>query len=106
MGANITPLDIERTGIGDITFEMIKEAEARGNVIKLLCHGSIQDGKVIGRVYPEEVPKDTLLAGINGASSVVSITTDLMGTISIIEQDPEIEQTAYGPFVDLLRIMK
>jgi len=106
MGANITPLDIQRTGIGNITYEMIKEAEDRGNVIKLLCHGSIEDGKVIGRVYPEEIPKNKLLAGINGTSSVVSIKTDLMGTISIVEQDPGIEQTAYGPFVDLLRILK
>ncbi|HPO05381.1 MAG TPA: hypothetical protein PLV37_07690 [Bacillota bacterium] len=106
MGAGITPLDIEREGIGQITFEWIKEAEARGNVIKLLCSGKVENGKVVGRVGPEEIPKNDLLAGITGTSSVVSITTDLMRTVSVIEHEPEIEQTAYGPFVDLLRILR
>jgi homoserine dehydrogenase len=45
------------------------------------------------------------LAGITGTSSVVTITTDLMGTISIVEHDPEIEQTAYGVFSDLIRVI-
>ena len=105
MRANITPCDIERKGIEDITYEQIKEAEARGNVIKLLCHGGIENGKVIGRVQPEEIGKDKLLSSINGTSSVVSITTDLMGTISIVEHDPEIEQTGYGVFSDLIRVV-
>lgn len=105
MGANITPYDVERKGIEDITFEMIKEADARGNVIKLLCYGGIENGKVVGRVYPEEIAKGTLLSSITGTSSVVSITTDLMGTISIVEHDPEIEQTGYGVFSDLIRVI-
>lgn len=105
MDAGITPNDIERKGIGDITYEQIKDAEARGNVIKLLCHGSIENGKVKGRVWPEEISRDNILAGITGTSSVVSITTDLMGTVSIVEHDPEIEQTGYGVFSDLLRII-
>ena len=61
---------------------------------------------MVGRVGPEEIPKNDLLAGITGTSSVVSITTDLMRTVSVIEHEPEIEQTAYGPFVDLLRILR
>lgn len=106
MGADITPMDIERKGIEDITYSQIKEAEARGNVIKLLCHGTVEGRKVIGRVYPAEIPKQDLLAGIDGTSSLVSITTDLMGTLTIVEHDPEIRQTAYGPFVDLIRILE
>lgn len=106
MGANITPFDIKRKGIEDITYEQIKEAEDRGNVIKLLCHGSIENGKVIGSVHPEEIKKDSLLSSITGTTSVVSITTDLMGTISIVEHDPEIGQTGYGVFSDLIRVIK
>ena len=105
MGANITPYDVERKGIEDITYEQIKEAEERGNVIKLLCYGGIENGKVVGRVSPQELPKGTLFSGISGTSSVVSITTDLMGTISIVEHDPEIEQTGYGVFSDLIRVI-
>jgi homoserine dehydrogenase len=105
MGANITPLDVDRKGIEDIDYEQIKEAEKRGNMIKLICYGGIEDGKVVARVKPEEVNKNSLLATIRGTTSIVSITTDLMGTISIVEHEPEIEQTAYGVFSDLVRVL-
>lgn len=106
MGANITPYQIDRKGIEDITVEQIRDAEARGKAIKLLCRGTIENGKVIGRVAPEEIDKNELLAAVTGTSSVVSITTDLMGTVSVVEHDPEIEQTGYGVLSDLIRVMK
>ena len=106
MGANITPLDIDRKGIEDITDKQIKDAAKRGNVIKLVCHGSMKDGKVIGIVEPKEIERDTLYSSINGTSSVITITTDLMGDISVVEHEPEIEQTAYGVFSDLVRVVK
>ncbi len=105
MNANITPYDVERKGIEDIDYEQIKNAEKRDNVIKLICYGGIENGKVIARVKPEEVSKNSLLSTITGTTSIVSITTDLMGTISIVEHEPEIEQTAYGVFSDLIRVL-
>ena len=105
MEANITPNDVCRKGIEDITYEQIKEAEKKGNVIKLMCYGGIEDGKIIARVQPEEIHKSSLLSNIKGTTSIVSITTDLMGTISIVEHEPEIEQTAYGVFSDLIRVL-
>ena len=60
---------------------------------------------MIGRVAPVEIDKTELLATITGTSSVVSITTDLMGTVSVVEHDPEIEQTGYGVFSDLIRVI-
>ncbi len=105
MKANITPYDVDRKGIEDITYEQIKEAESRGNVIKLICYGWLKDSKVIARVRPEEIHKNSLLSNINGTTSIVSITTDLMGTVSIVEHEPEIEQTAYGVFSDLIRVL-
>jgi homoserine dehydrogenase len=106
MDAGLTPPDIDRKGIEDITFERIEDAKKRGKAIKLLCSGKIEDGKVKGTVKPEEIDRNDLLASITSTTSVVSITTDLMGTVSIIEHDPEIEQTAYGIFGDTLRIIE
>ena len=54
---------------------------------------------------PEEIPKGHLLASIDSTTSAVSITTDLMKKITIVEHEPEIEQTAYGIFGDLLRVL-
>lgn len=106
MGANTNPVEIDREGIENITNEDIENAGKRGKEIKLICHGSIKDGKVVGRVKPEEISKDDLYSNIKGTSSVVTLSTDLMGDVSIVEHEPEIEQTAYGIFADLLRVIK
>lgn len=106
MEADITPDMVDRKGIEEITVEDIKAADKRGNVIKLLCKGVRDEkGNVKASVKPEEVPKNHMLASIDSTTSVVSITTDLMKTVSIIEHEPEIEQTAYGVFGDLLRVL-
>ena len=105
MGANMTPDQIRRKGIDGISLDTIKEAQGRGKTIKLICRGEIIDGKIVGFVEPREVDEGSLLGGIKGTSSVVSITTDLMGKVSIVEHDPEILQTGYGVLSDLLRLL-
>lgn len=106
MDADITPDMVERKGIEDITTRDIKAAESRGNVIKLICKGCrTADGRVKASVRPEEIPRGDMLASIDSTTSIVSITTDLMKTVSVVEHQPEIEQTAYGIFGDLLRVL-
>ncbi|MDX9888986.1 MAG: hypothetical protein RBS51_06990 [Anaerovoracaceae bacterium] len=105
MGANMTPDQIRPKGIEGISLDTIKEAQGRGKIIKLICRGEIIDGKILGFVEPREVDEGSLLGGIKGTSSVVSITTDLMGKVSIVEHDPEILQTGYGVLSDLLRLL-
>lgn len=105
MRAGITPEDVDRTGIENITVDDIKAAAERGKVIKLLCKGTLVSGKVEASVKPVEVDKSDMLASVDSTTSVVSITTDLMGKLSIFEHAPEIEQTAYGIFGDVLRIL-
>lgn len=107
MDANITPDMVQRKGIEDISYEDVRDAAARGKVIKLLCNGCYDaDGKVIATVAPAEVDITDMYASISGTTSVVSITTDMMKTVSIIEHDPEIEQTAYGVYGDMLRVIE
>lgn len=105
MDAGLTPREIDRKGIEDITPDMILDAKKRGKAIRLLCGGKIENGQAKGYVKPEEVDQNDLLAAITGTTSVVSVTTDLMGTVSIVEHDPEIEQTAYGVLSDTLRVI-
>ena len=106
MEGNITPPFIKRKGIEDITYEDIVNAQKKNKVIKLICHAFMEDGIVVGEVKPMEVEKNSIYANISGTSSVLSIKTDLMGEITIIEQEPEIEQTGYGLFSDLTRIIR
>lgn len=106
MGAGITPMDVRRTGIEAVTSADMNAAAARGCVIKLLCTGEMhEDGSVSAIVCPAEVPQGSIWAGITGTSSVYSLTTDLMGKLTVVEHDPEIMQTGYGIFSDLVRVI-
>lgn len=106
MDAEITPDKVARKGIEDITLGDIEAARSKGCVIKLICKGSRSaDGTVKASVMPQEIPLTDMLASVNSTTSVVSVTTDLMKKISIVEHEPEIEQTAYGIFGDLLRVL-
>ncbi len=105
MNAGITPADVDRTGIGDITAEDIRKAAERGKVIKLLCEGRRTENGIAARVKPVEVDQSDMLASIDSTTSVVSITTDLMGKLSVIEHQPDLRQTAYGIFGDVIRLL-
>lgn len=107
MDGNLTPPDIERRGIKDITPEDLKQAEEHGAVIKLICSAYIdENGEVRGKVGPEEVDKNDVYATIDGTSSVITIKTDMMGTMTMIEEAPEVQQGAYGLFADLMAIIE
>jgi len=47
-----------------------------------------------------------MLASVDSTTSVVTISKDLMGKASVVEHAPEIEQTAYGVFGDVLRVLE
>ena len=106
MDAGITPMDIDRTGIGGVTAEQLQDAAARGKTIKLLCHGHQDAQGLHAWVRPAEVDAGSLYATITGTSSVVAIETDLMGKLSMVEHDPELPQTGYGVYSDLTRLLQ
>lgn len=106
MGANLTPKDIEYTGIENITKKDIDEAAQRGNVIKLMCRAYEEDGVVKAKVAPEEIDEYDVFADVKGTSTAIRITTDMMGKMTIIEEAPGIVQAGYGIFSDLMTIIK
>ena len=106
MDAHMTPDRVDRTGIGHITAADVAEAASRGKAIKLLCRGWRENGAVRAAVKPVQVDRGDLLATIDATSSVISVTTDLMGKISVVEHDPMIQQTGYGIFSDVLRTVE
>ena len=96
MKAHLTPDKVDRTGIAGITAETIKEAAVRGKVIKLLCKGRPDRGPAAyGPVSNRWRLTEMTCWPPDSTTSVVSITTDLMGKLSVIEHAPEIQQTAY-----------
>lgn len=106
MNAHVTPPDIQRTGITHITPEEIKKAQNQGYKIKLLCEGWLESGKALGRVHPVWIRTSDLFSTIDATTSILCLQTDLMGEICVVERYPEIEQTAYGIFSDLLTLLR
>lgn len=106
MGGSVTPMDIDRIGISHITAQDLKDAKAKGGKIKLLCEGYREGGLVKGKVYPGFVNNKDIFSNVDSTTSMLSITTDLMGEICMVERNPEIEQTAYGIFSDLMTLIK
>ena len=106
MGANVNPKEINRRGVAHITLEDIKRAKEKNCKIKLICEGYMEDNKAKGRVHPVYINNNDTFSNIDATSSILSITTDLMGEMQIIEKNPEIQQTAYGIYSDLLTLIK
>lgn len=106
MEGQVTPIEIKRTGIAAITREEISKAGNEGKKIKLLCEGIKTDEGISGIVHPVKVDEKDFFSLVDATSSILSITTDLMGEVCIVEKKPEIEQTAYGIYSDLLTLLK
>ena len=105
MDAGITPDQIDRTGIEEVTAEDIQRAAEHGCKVKLLCKGKIEDGKVVGIVKPSEIKADDAFAG-SDVVAVGSIDTDLMGRLTMVQYGLETTQTGYGVFIDLIRVLE
>ncbi len=54
----------------------------------------------------EVLDETDLLASVKGTSNLLLIETDLMGTIGVVSLNPQVEQTAYGVFADLVDIAR
>jgi homoserine dehydrogenase len=106
MGAEVTPAQVERVGIRQVRPEHVQAARMAGRRIKLVCRAGWQAGRLVARVAPEEVPADDLLASIHGTSSALSLYTDTLKQLTIVEHDPGPAQTAYGLLRDLLAIVR
>lgn len=106
MDARVTPQEVDRTGIGDLSPERLVELSKNGKTVALVSRAESSGGTLRLTVKPEIIPQTDLLALAKGTSNVILLHTDLMGTVGTISIDPGVEQTAYGVFSDLVDIAK
>jgi homoserine dehydrogenase len=104
MGIPLTPHAVDRAGIRGITPEMIAAAQAAGERWKLVCTADVVEGKLIARVHPERVGKDSPFYSVGGASSIVRFKLDVLPALGILETDPSPKTTAFGLLHDLIFI--
>jgi homoserine dehydrogenase len=102
MGAGMTPQMVARQGIRDLKMEdLLAEAKA-GKRIRLVATAEREGDGVRLTVRREAVTSDDPFYAVDGTSSAVTIRTDLMGDITVLEMDPTVTQTAYAVFSDML----
>ena len=106
MGVPTKPQEVNRTGIRDITIEEIEIAKARGKRWKLVCEAYWEGGQLKTTVAPQMVGVDSPLYMVEGTTSIVQIESDVLGKLSLIEEDPGPHTTAYGLMADFLNTVK
>lgn len=78
-GMPARPDDIYTEGISDIEPSDIKYAKEFGYAIKLLAIAKKSSGSVELRVHPTLIPKEHLLASVNGVYNAIFVKGDLIG---------------------------
>jgi len=106
MDARLTPLDVDRQGIGHLTPERMAELAAGGKSVALVSRAGRTESGIRLKVRAEELDETDMLASIKGTSNLLLIHTDLMGTVGMVSLEPRVEQTAYGLFADLVDIAR
>lgn len=104
MGARVTPHDIEREGIRQVSADQLEAAIARGERLRLVASAARQEGGQAGRVRLEHVAADDPLGTLEGQQNALLLGTDLLGEIGIVQRDGGLTQTAYAIVSDLAKI--
>lgn len=106
MGVPLKPDQVERTGIRDVSPEMIREALQAGERWKLVCSAIRVGDRVKTKVAPQRVAATSPLFSISGTSSFVQFETDTLPGLGILESNPGPETTAYGLLADLINAVR
>ena len=102
MDADIRPQHVDRAGIRGIAPEQVQDVARRDRRIRLMCSAERRDGNIAARVAPEEVGPDDPAYRLQGTTSAISIRTDTLNRLTLIETAPTPAQTAFGVLADIL----
>ena len=104
MDARTTPQQVSTRGIARLTPEHIADIARQGKTVRLVGRAKRNKTGLLLRVRAEVLDRHDLLACTPGTSNLILFHTDLMGTFGTVSIDPQVEQTAYGVFSDLVSL--
>jgi len=104
MAGTVTPHDVTRSGIRDISRREVTEAAAVGRKIRLVASASRRGGRLDARVEPELLDAGDPLAALGRTENALYLHTDLLGDIGIVQRSSSVTQTAYAILSDLTHI--
>jgi homoserine dehydrogenase len=107
LDGHVTPLDVQRTGIGPECAARARLARQRGERLRLVASAARSDaGDVTAEVRLIELAGDSLLAGLRGTANALILHTDLLGDVAIQQLWGNVTMTAYGLLSDLIAIRR
>ncbi len=106
MDAAMTPLDVDRRGIGRLTAARLQDLARQRKTVVLVTRGKRTPAGIKVRARAEVLEESDVLATVHGTSNMLLFHTDLMGTVGTVSITPGVEQTAYGVFSDLVDIAR
>lgn len=107
MGMRLTPADVRREGIRDLTTRSLQAARAEGKPYKLMARAKFADDKIISAtVKPEQVSLTEPLGHVRGTSLAVHFELDMMPGLTITSHRPNLQSTAYGLLADFINAVK
>ncbi len=104
--AGITPEAVERDTIRSITADDVSRVISYGRRLRVVCSASRANGVIEAGVALETVRNDDPLYWVTGTTSALILQTELAGTVEILEREPDLMQTAYAIYADLLTIYR
>jgi homoserine dehydrogenase len=102
----VTPAAVRREGIRGLAIEDMRSAARAGAPFRLVSSASRKDGAVIAAVRPLRIGTDDILHIGKGTTGVICLETEAMGTITLVEHEPTVLQTAYGVLSDLITVLR
>lgn len=106
MAGAVTPHDVARVGIRDVSPRDLLEAVTRGRRIRLVASASRRAGTLEARVEPEVLDAGDPLASLGRMDNALFIRTDLLGEVGIVQRTSSLTQTAYALLSDLTQISR
>lgn len=99
----LTPAEVRREGIRNLSTRALQSARAEGRPYKLMARAQYADNKVVSAaVKPEQVALTEPLGNVRGTSLAVHFELDMMPGLTITSHRPNLQSTAYGLLADFI----
>ncbi len=105
-GTEIAPDEIYLEGISNITIEDIHAAADLGYRIKLLGVAQRTGTGIEQRVHPTMVPRDSVIAQVDGVTNAVAVESDILGELLMVGPGAGGDATASAVLGDIADIAK
>ncbi len=106
LGGALTLADVPTTGISGLTPADVAAAEAAGECWKLIGVVERVGDRVRGEVAPVRLPLTHPLAAVGGATNAVTITSDVLGDVTLSGPGAGRLETGFAIVADLLAIAR